>query len=197
MANLFEAITHACAQTAQQIKEYISGDQLPGLVQNALPAWAKGSVKPTYTKGEVGLDKVDNVRQYSAENPPPYPVTSVDGKTGEVSTGINYSTEEIDTGDKWIDGRSIYRKTLIIEITTKGQDPNTVGLVSNDADLIFPESIIFVTGDANSTIFLPGSISTQSARQFYCLIQAKSVKVASTSNTGIVYATVRYIKAAD
>ena len=33
----------------------------------------------------VGLGNVDNVKQYSATNPPPYPVTSVNGKTGAVS----------------------------------------------------------------------------------------------------------------
>lgn len=32
----------------------------------------------------VGLGNVDNVKQYSAQNPPPYPVTSVNGKTGDV-----------------------------------------------------------------------------------------------------------------
>lgn len=36
------------------------------------------------TKEDVGLGNVANERQYSAENPPPYPVTSVNGKTGEV-----------------------------------------------------------------------------------------------------------------
>ena len=36
-------------------------------------------------KSDIGLGNVDNVRQYSASNPPPYPVTSVNGKTGAVS----------------------------------------------------------------------------------------------------------------
>lgn len=36
------------------------------------------------TKAQVGLNNVDNVKQYSASNPPPYPVTSVAGKTGAV-----------------------------------------------------------------------------------------------------------------
>lgn len=47
---------------------------------------AKGYLtsKPTYTKSEVGLGNVDNVKQYSASNEPPYPVTSVNGKTGAV-----------------------------------------------------------------------------------------------------------------
>lgn len=36
-------------------------------------------------KDQVGLGNVANVLQYSASNPPPYPVTSVNGKTGAVS----------------------------------------------------------------------------------------------------------------
>ena len=35
-------------------------------------------------KSDIGLGNVDNVKQYSASNPPPYPVTSVNGKTGAV-----------------------------------------------------------------------------------------------------------------
>lgn len=36
------------------------------------------------TKAQVGLSNVDNVKQYSATNPPPYPVTSVNNKTGAI-----------------------------------------------------------------------------------------------------------------
>lgn len=50
-----------------------------------VPSWAKASTKPTYTKSEIGLSNVDNVKQYSANNPPPYPVTKVNNKTGAVS----------------------------------------------------------------------------------------------------------------
>lgn len=50
-----------------------------------VPSWAKESTKPKYTKSEVGLGNVDNVKQYSVSNPPPYPVTSVNGKTGAVT----------------------------------------------------------------------------------------------------------------
>lgn len=35
-------------------------------------------------KSDIGLGNVDNVKQYSASNPPPYPVTSVNGETGDV-----------------------------------------------------------------------------------------------------------------
>lgn len=59
----------------------------PTLVETdpTVPSWAKESTKPSYTKSEVGLGNVDNVKQYSASNPPPYPVTSVNGSTGAVN----------------------------------------------------------------------------------------------------------------
>lgn len=50
-----------------------------------VPAWAKAASKPSYSKSEIGLGNVDNVKQYSASNPPPYPVSSVNGKTGDVT----------------------------------------------------------------------------------------------------------------
>ena len=43
------------------------------------------SINITMAKGDVGLSNVDNVKQYSVDNPPPYPVTSVAGKTGKVT----------------------------------------------------------------------------------------------------------------
>lgn len=46
-------------------------------------AYRTGNVN--ITKANVGLGNVDNVKQYSASNPPPYPVTSVNNKTGAVS----------------------------------------------------------------------------------------------------------------
>lgn len=51
-------------------------------------ASANKSINITMVKGDVGLSNVDNVKQYSADNPPPYPVTSVNGKTGAVNLDI-------------------------------------------------------------------------------------------------------------
>lgn len=51
--------------------------------------------KPTYSKSDVGLGNVDNVQQYSATNPPPYPVTSVNGQTGAVSLSIPSSASDV------------------------------------------------------------------------------------------------------
>lgn len=51
-------------------------------------ASANKSINITMAKGDVGLSNVDNVKQYSADNPPPYPVTSVNGETGAVNLDI-------------------------------------------------------------------------------------------------------------
>ena len=45
-------------------------------------------------KSDVGLGNVDNVRQYSTSNPPPYPVQSVDGATGAVITNAVKTTPQ-------------------------------------------------------------------------------------------------------
>lgn len=46
----------------------------------------------------VGLGNVDNVKQYSATNPPPYPVTSVNGKTGAVTISALPTVTTADNG---------------------------------------------------------------------------------------------------
>lgn len=86
----------------QPAGEYITEETDP-----TVPDWAKKSTKPTYTasevgarpdtwipsKSDIGLGNVDNVQQYSADNPPPYPVTSVNGQTGDVRLTIPDAVE--------------------------------------------------------------------------------------------------------
>lgn len=43
---------------------------------------------PAQIKSDIGLGNVDNVKQYSTDNPPPYPVTSVNGQTGAVTVEL-------------------------------------------------------------------------------------------------------------
>ena len=48
----------------------------------------KNLIASLLTKTDVGLGNVDNVQQYSADNPPPYPVSSVNGQTGAVEIPV-------------------------------------------------------------------------------------------------------------
>lgn len=85
-------------ETAGGIPDYVAG-QLPTVNDATLTIQKNGTAVGTFTanasanksinitmaKGDVGLSNVDNVKQYSADNPPPYPVTSVADKTGDVA----------------------------------------------------------------------------------------------------------------
>ena len=74
---------------------YVTGTWLKATADNALSkiptkiavldeGWVY-SRTPAQIKSDIGLGNVDNVKQYSASNPPPYPVTSVNGQTGAVT----------------------------------------------------------------------------------------------------------------
>ena len=67
-----------------------------------VPDWAKEASKPSYSKSEVGLGNVDNVKQYSASNPPPYPVTKVNGQTGAVTITVPTKTSELQNDSKYV-----------------------------------------------------------------------------------------------
>lgn len=70
---------------AKQDKVLVNGI-LKGDGQGAISAAETQEVElVTLTKVDVGLGNVANERQYSSKNPPPYPVTSVNGKTGAVT----------------------------------------------------------------------------------------------------------------
>ena len=56
-----------------------------GTTGQVLTKTADGQKWQSVSKNNVGLGNVDNVKQYSANNPPPYPVTSVNGKTGTIT----------------------------------------------------------------------------------------------------------------
>lgn len=68
--------------------------------KNAAPVQSVNSKTGTVVIGktDVGLGNVDNVKQYSISNPPPYPVTSVNGQTGDVTIEVDGIVEEGTSG---------------------------------------------------------------------------------------------------
>lgn len=63
------------------------------------------------TKTQVGLENVDNVRQYSDTNPPPYPVKMVNNKTGNVE--LTYGELGLTVNGKTDVDQSIYAPTTV------------------------------------------------------------------------------------
>lgn len=72
--------------------------------------------KQSVSKSDVGLGNVANERQYSPANPPPYPVTSVNGKTGavtvETSSGKTYNATLTTSG--WSASGSFQKQTVTV-----------------------------------------------------------------------------------
>ena len=96
----------------------------------------------TVSKATVGLDNVDNVRQYSANNPPPYPVTSVDGSTGDVATlAVKYITQNLTDEQKQNARENIGAGTSNFDgaydsLTGKPNIPSKTGELENDSGFI-------------------------------------------------------------
>lgn len=91
-----------------------SPDSSGNIALNASDVGARPSTW-TPTKGDIGLGNVDNVKQYSASNPPPYPVTSVNGQTGAVtvqsgSESASYTATLTTSG--WAQSGSRYAQTV-------------------------------------------------------------------------------------
>ena len=65
--------------------------------KNAAPVQSVNSKTGTVVIGktDVGLGNVDNVKQYSISNPPPYPVTSVNGQTGDVTIEVGGNVDSV------------------------------------------------------------------------------------------------------
>ena len=75
------------------------------------------SALQSVTKSDVGLGNVDNVKQYSVSNPPPYPVTSVNGQTGDVtvqsgSETASYTATLLSTG--WSKAGNYQKQTVTV-----------------------------------------------------------------------------------
>ena len=69
------------------------------------------SALQSVTKSDVGLGNVDNVKQYSTSNPPPYPVTSVNGQTGDVTVKSGSRTVTLTTSG-WTQSGDRYSQTV-------------------------------------------------------------------------------------
>ena len=111
-------------------KSTVAKSDLASDVQTSLSK--ADSALQSVSKSDVGLGNVANERQYSSANPPPYPVTSVNGKTGAVtvpSVNVPATTSPIKgdgsgglvaatRGSDYIASGNIVKQTLVSTETT-------------------------------------------------------------------------------
>ena len=69
----------------------------------------------TPSKSNIGLGLVENERQYSAANPPPYPVTAVNGQTGDVAVQPSIVPGSLSLTGSWEDHATYFTQALTFE----------------------------------------------------------------------------------
>ena len=69
----------------------------------------------TPSKSNIGLGLVENERQYSAANPPPYPVTAVNGQTGDVAVQPSIVPGSLSLTASWEDHETYFTQALSFE----------------------------------------------------------------------------------
>lgn len=140
-----------------------------------VPAWAKTATKPTYTASEVGLGNVDNVKQYSASNPPPYPVTSVNGKTGDVTIEIpqiEYPVTSVNgqTGDVTIEIPEVPEIPQQMQSDWNQSDETSRDFIKNKPDESDALALLAEVGFVEPVADADGSIYTDENGNIYTLI---------------------------
>ena len=130
------------AFTAASSRTNIATDENLGVMFGKIAKWFSdlGSLafKSSVTKSEVGLGNVDNVKQYSTSNPPPYPVTSVNGQTGDVtvqsgSEAASYTATLTTSG--WAQSGGRYAQTVNVTGVTASTPVVLVDVALTGTDL--------------------------------------------------------------
>ena len=104
--------------------------------------------KLTIDKDTVGLGNLDNVRQYSSVNQPPYPVTSVDGSTGDVATlSVKYTKQALTVAQQQQARENIGAGTSNFDgaydsLTGKPDIPSKTSELENDTGFITNAALV-------------------------------------------------------
>ena len=120
-------------------------------------------------------------------------------KWGNVGS-IIYSTDEVDTGNAWIDGRPIYSKMILFSAPTNANASTAVtfDFSSIDTAWVDPSSTFFIARDATTTISHPGYMADTGARLFMAQLRPDRDQLLVVTNiAGTAYIRVCYTKTAD
>ena len=167
--------------------------------------------KPTYSASDVGLGNVDNVQQYSASNPPPYPVTSVNGNTGAVTVSVPTKVSDLSNDSGFVDAAgaaaaapvtSVNGQTGAVSLTIPTV-PTDVSAFNNDAGYITTVTSTDVTSalgytpysDANPSGFVDsaGAASAAPVQSVNGNTGAVTLSIPSTaSDVGALPDTTKY-----
>ena len=110
-------------------------------------------------------------------------------KITDISTGLDYSTTEVDTKTKWIDGKTIYKKTINFGALPNNTDKSVSHSISNLSKVIKIEGYAY-----NSTYTLFSSIAAPTIRTFISDIEVEMTTSQDWSEFTECYITLYYTK---
>lgn len=109
-----------------------------------------------------------------------------------VDNSNSYSTQEIKTGGTWIDGKPIYRKTLVFTNQTLNESPTHIGMLDMPINnIVRTEELVLcknvaLAGSGNEAVYID-------YRGYIYAFQ----KVSSTTTGWDIYYTIEYTKTTD
>lgn len=140
----------------------------------------------------INVIKVDDFEKFTAKLEEI--ATAIQNMPAPTGGGVDYSTEEQDTGIKWIDGKTIYQKTIYVSSVATGTASN----IQHDIDNI--ETCVSITGTCTfqSTTQLPLPYISTSINYNICLGNVTHSTFMIQTGTSITisdaYVTIRYTK---
>lgn len=113
----------------------------------------------------------------------------------------DYSTTEVATGQKWIDGKELYQKTIVYDLSESGlQSGKVIETGVNDADFMFIDKHVFILPTGSVSGFFTGE-NVDGYDLILFITRDFKIKSSSGSNNfdsgagRMLYVTIKYTKA--
>lgn len=121
---------------------------------------------------------------------------SISNIGGKVTNLTTYSTNEVKTGECWIDGKPIYRKTYSFTIPTANQEKLIAHNIKNVKNIWLSNKSFLKTEDN----CIPVNHYRDSGTYIWCLVNSHDIRIKTgasgwTNNT--TYVTIEYTKTTD
>lgn len=117
---------------------------------------------------------------------------------GTITGGVDYSTEEVDTGQKWINGKPVYAKTLV-STNTASNGNKTIAIGADNIELAWIDAANSFNKCSNGLVYPVSLVNSSGIKYFIAAVQGSNV-VVNCTNTGVTcdyYVRVFYTKTTD
>ena len=122
-----------------------------------------GRVRVLASKSTIGLGSVANERQYSAQNPPPYPVKSVNGQVGDVSVAVPTATSDLTNDSGFVNAVGAAAAAPVQSVNGQTGDVSVPGISALD---VYPVGSIYMSVNSTSPATLFGGTWEQLENRF-------------------------------